>query len=38
MIHIEANVFAMAYHVLLAFVTAEVVNYAARIVYHRRGL
>ncbi len=37
MIHLGANVFAMAYHVLLAFVAAEVVNAAARIVYHRRG-
>tara|TARA_B100000315_G_scaffold250691_1_gene283944 strand:- start:469 stop:888 length:420 start_codon:yes stop_codon:yes gene_type:complete len=37
MIHIRANVFAMAYHLLLAFVVAEVVNYATRIVYHRRG-
>ncbi len=38
MIHIGANVFAMAYHVLLAFVVAELVNYGARIVYHRRGV
>lgn len=37
MIHLGANVFAMAYHLLLAFVVAEVANYAARIVYHRRG-
>ena len=37
-IYLGHNVFAMAYHVLLAFVVAEVVNYAARIVYHRRGL
>ncbi|MDP6579039.1 MAG: hypothetical protein QF681_00165 [Vicinamibacterales bacterium] len=38
MIHIGANVFAMAYHVLMAFVVAELANYGARIVYHRRGV
>ena len=32
-----ASAFGVAVFVLLAFVIAEVVNYAARIVYYRRG-
>ena len=37
-IHLGANAIAMGYLVLLAFVIGAVVNYAARIVYHRRGV
>ena len=37
-IHLGANAIAMGYGVLLAFVIGTVVNYAARIVYHRRGI
>ena len=36
-LHLGANAIAIANGVLLAFVVAEIVNYAARIVYHRRG-
>jgi hypothetical protein len=36
-VHVGANGPALAYFVVLAFVVAEVVNYAARIVYYRRG-
>ena len=37
-LHLGANAIAMGYGVLLAFVVGAVVNYAARIVYHRRGI
>jgi hypothetical protein len=36
-IHIGANQMAVAYGVLLAFLIAQIVNYAARILYYRRG-
>jgi hypothetical protein len=36
-IHAGANVVAVAYGVVLAFAIAEIVNYAARIVFYRRG-
>jgi ABC-type xylose transport system permease subunit len=38
LIHVGANQIGVAYCVLLSFVIAEVVNYAARIVYYRRGV
>ncbi len=37
-LHLGANGIAIGNLVLLAFVLAEVVNYSARIVFHRRGL
>lgn len=37
-LHLGANRITIGYGVLLAFVIAEVVNYATRIVYHRRGV
>jgi hypothetical protein len=37
-IHLGANQFAVSYGVLVAFVVAEVFNYAARIIYYRRGV
>lgn len=37
-LHFGANAIAISNGVLLAFVIAQVVNYTARIVYHRRGL
>jgi len=37
-LHIGANGVAIGYGVLLAFVVAGVVNNAAKIVYHRRGV
>jgi len=36
-IHFGANQFGIGYLVLLSFVVAEVVNYAVRIYYYRRG-
>lgn len=36
-IHLGANEIAIAYLVLLSFVIAEIVNYALRVVYYRRG-
>jgi len=38
LIHVGANRIGVAYCVTLSFVIAEVVNYTARIVYHRRGV
>lgn len=38
LIHFGANRIGLASCVTLSFVIAEVVNYAARIVYHRRGV
>lgn len=35
--HYGANQFAVSYGVLLSFVVAQLVNYASRIVYYRRG-
>ena len=37
-LHLGASGITIGYGVLLAFVAAEVVNYATRIVYHRRGV
>ena len=37
-IHLGANVIALGYGILFAFVIGELVNYALRIHYHRRGL
>ena len=37
-IHLGANAIALGYGVLLAFVVGALVNYAMRIVYHRRGI
>jgi hypothetical protein len=37
-IHLGANEIGLAYFLLVSFVIAEIVNYAARIVYHRRGV
>jgi hypothetical protein len=37
LIHFGANAIGVAYFVLASFVIAEIVSYAARIVYHRRG-
>jgi hypothetical protein len=38
LIHVGANEIGLAYCVLISFVTALIVNYAARIVYYRRGI
>jgi hypothetical protein len=38
LIHYGANQIALGYAVLLSFVVAEAVNYAARIAYFRRGV
>lgn len=38
LIHVGANQIGLAYLVLFSFVIAEIVNYAARIVYYRRGV
>ena len=38
LIHLGANRFGVGYCVLLSFVFAEIVNYAARIIYYRRGV
>jgi len=37
-LHFGATGMALGYLVLLAFVIGSVVNYTARIVYHRRGI
>ncbi len=37
-VHLGANRFGVAYCVLASFVVAQAVNYAARIVYYRRGV
>jgi archaellum biogenesis protein FlaJ (TadC family) len=37
-IHLGANEIGTAYYLFLSFVIAEVVNYAARVVYYRRGV
>ncbi len=37
-VHIGADGFTVGYGILLAFVIAEVVNYAMRIYYYRRGV
>ena len=37
-LHLGANAIALGFRVLLAFVIGQVVNYAARIVYHRGGI
>ncbi|HUF74548.1 MAG TPA: hypothetical protein VMR74_16825 [Gammaproteobacteria bacterium] len=36
-IHLGANVIGLGFVVLMAFVIAEIVNYALRIFYYRRG-
>jgi hypothetical protein len=36
-IHLGANEIAIAYLVLFSFVVAEIVNYALRVIYYRRG-
>jgi hypothetical protein len=36
-IHLGANVIGLGFVVLIAFVIAEIVNYALRIYYYRRG-
>lgn len=36
-IHLGANVIGLGFVVLMAFVIAEIVNYALRIYYYRRG-
>ena len=38
LVHHGANEIGLAYFVLASFVLGEVVNYAARIVYYRRGV
>lgn len=38
LIHVGANQFALAYALLLAFAIAELIKYAARIVYYRHGV
>jgi hypothetical protein len=38
LIHVGANQIGLAYCILFSFIVAEVVNYAARVVYYRRGL
>jgi hypothetical protein len=38
LIHHGANQIGLAYCMLASFVIAEIVNYAARIVYYRRGV
>lgn len=38
LVHLGANQFGLAYFVLASFVLAEIVNYAARILYYRRGV
>jgi hypothetical protein len=37
-IHLGANEIGVFYCVFLSFILAEIVNYAARIVYYRRGV
>jgi hypothetical protein len=37
-IHLGANEIGVFYCVFLSFIVAEIVNYAARIVYYRRGV
>ena len=37
-IHLGANELGVFYCVFLSFVLAEIVNYAARVVYYRRGI
>ena len=37
-VHLGANRIAIVNAVLLAFILAEIVNYSARIVFHRRGV
>jgi hypothetical protein len=36
-IHLGANEIGIAYWLFLSFIIAEIVNYAARVVYYRRG-
>jgi hypothetical protein len=38
LIHLGANEIGLAYFLLVSFVIAELINYAARIIYHRRGV
>lgn len=38
LIHLGANRFGVGYCVLFSLVIAELVNYAARIIYYRRGV
>ena len=38
MIHLGANEIGVAFCVFLSFILAEIVNYAARVVYYRRGV
>jgi len=37
-VHLGANAIGVAYCVFLSFVIAQVVNYAARVLYYRRGV
>jgi len=37
-IHLGANAMGVGFCVFLSFVVAEIVNYAARVVYYRRGV
>ena len=37
-VHLGANAIGVAYCVFLSFVIAEVINYAARVWYYRRGV
>ena len=38
MIHLGGNQFGVGYSVFLSFIIAEIVNYAARVMYYRRGV
>jgi ABC-type xylose transport system permease subunit len=38
LIHLGANQFGVGYCVLFSLVISEIVNYAARIIYYRRGV
>lgn len=38
LIHLGANQIALAWCILVSFMVSEAVNYAARIVYYRRGV
>lgn len=38
LVHFGANAIGVSFGVFLSFIVAEIVNYAARIVYYRRGV
>jgi hypothetical protein len=38
LIHLGANEIGLAYFLVASFVLAEIVSYAARIIFHRRGV